>query len=278
METFCDHVSPAVGSELCCYGSTYKSVVVYVGAACGQHICTLAQMYPDTMFILVDPNPFHPSLSLLETSQIKLVTNKWDASEARSWLQEDDLGVQISGGGVNTFFVSDIRSGDTKDVGTVDGDILVMKDEKTQEEILGVLVSSGANVVGAMMKFRAPYDCEAHSSVTRIKGSLWVQAFSPPSSSELRLVVVVRPLSGDDGIPTTMTISSQHIGDCMHHINSVLRPFHDHDMEQVRAIMGLLLFHNGHVPNSSKVHLFVNYLYSKLRLDFGSGTSLQLPR
>jgi len=81
------------------YLSKDKSLIVYIGAATGEHMDYYKILFPDIEMILYDPNPF----KLDKTNKMFIIKNEFFTDES---IQE----ISLIAKGRNIIFISDIRS------------------------------------------------------------------------------------------------------------------------------------------------------------------------
>ncbi len=157
--------------------------LLYVGAAPGQHIPILSEMFPEVKFILYDPAPFR----IKPTKSI----------EIHQKLFTDDLVAQYSTEGKKQnrlLFVSDIRSAPR--TGYQDTDNV---DPEFENEVRKNLSQQRSWVeklrpVRSLLKFRLPFGEESDKATTEyFDGVINFQAYAPPQSSETRIEVGHNP-------------------------------------------------------------------------------------
>jgi hypothetical protein len=157
-------------------------VVVYAGAAPGQHIGTLASMFPDIHWYLYDPETipdvhtgeFNAELKLMalakQNRRIYIRKRKFDKEEAQNFKQE----IQ----GKDVIFLSDIwTSHRQKDNPDLHDDMLV------QQECLYSLKPETA-----CLKFRIPYTKNEKATISYVRGVLFNPPFNKKDSSAVRLL------------------------------------------------------------------------------------------
>jgi len=144
------------------------STVLYVGASPGFHIKYLMTLFPDHNFILVDPNPFQIEAS----ERITLHNRLFDEEMAQSFA------------GQKLLFISDIRTADHRQMSLKENEQMVAKDNEAQIKWVQIL-----KPIKAMLKYRCPYANVIDGGSQMFKGTLFLQAWAPPSSTETRLVV-----------------------------------------------------------------------------------------
>ena len=156
-------------------------IVVYVGAAPGNHIHFLAHMFPQITFYLYDSQPFDSRLARL--SNVKLYEGYFDDADVEYFKQFND----------RLFFISDIRS-----LAYEKGFQGVEEYERKNEELamedmnLQMKWVQELKPVQSLLKFRLPYEykwTDKNSKyVLYLDGDLYKQAWSAPTSTETRLV------------------------------------------------------------------------------------------
>lgn len=159
--------------------------LVYVGAAPGQGISLVADMFPDVRFYLYDSQPFDEKLvekSKETDSKIEIFQRYFTEEDVERFANES-----------NVFFMSDIRSlGYNVEAGVVtkEGEELVWGDMKLQESWV-----KNIKPEWAQLKFRPPYydaitvEMFGGDTFEYLSGIIFYQSFVKPSSSETRLVV-----------------------------------------------------------------------------------------
>lgn len=177
---------------LSAHGQKAKTVV-YAGAAPGTHIGFLSMMFPEHKFILWDPRAFN----VKESDKIEIHQEYFTDESAKLYADYD--------GGV--LFISDIRTGDTKDAECdFEGRVSIdMEWQKKWHEIIRPKM--------AMYKFRLPY---ASGKTEYMDGIVRLQVFAPTSTTELRLWV--------EAYPGTKIYDNDTIEEQMYHFNYFTRP------------------------------------------------------
>jgi hypothetical protein len=158
-------------------------ICVYVGAATGNHIVFLARMFPQILFHLYDGREFDPRLK--NEPNVKTYVQLFTDKETEKYTGRNDV-----------FFISDIRSlsynQDTIQNEETDklNEEITMNDMKLQMDwVLKI------KPVKAHLKFRLPYNYDDKYEWSRemksfpyLDGDIYKQPFSPPTSTEARLV------------------------------------------------------------------------------------------
>lgn len=153
--------------NLGCSAKLSESVIVYAGAASGQHIPALAMLYPNTEFWLYDPAPF----AISPSDQIKIIRGLFTDEVAAKWARSSEP----------VIFISDVRtSGDTKD----EHESEVAANMEMQAKWLDIMRPRAWS-----LKFRIPFTVvEAKKPFSYLGGRLIYQPYAPPLSMELRLL------------------------------------------------------------------------------------------
>lgn len=150
--------------------------LLYVGAAPGQHIPMLSEMFPEVTFILYDPAPF----KIKPTANIQIHQELFTDDEVKKYSETKNL-----------LFVSDIRSA-PKPGYAKDPD---KEDPEFEEEVRKNLMQQKAWVTSlkptrSLLKFRLPFTSPEEKSATEyFDGIVFFQAYAPPQSTETRLEV-----------------------------------------------------------------------------------------
>lgn len=146
-------------------------IVVYAGAAQGDHMLILAEMFPKLHFILVDPRKFNKDL--IDISNITLISGYLNKESAKEIKQKNK--------NKKILLISDIRTG--VDVGKTDfpTDEEVYADMKLQQSFYELL-----DPEWSMFKFRLPWKSK---TMSYMEGKIYLQIFAGVQSSETRLIV-----------------------------------------------------------------------------------------
>ena len=156
-------------------------IVVYVGAAPGNHINFLAKMFPQITFYLYDSQPFDARLAQL--SNVILGLRYFQEEDVEAFKPYSD----------RLFFISDIRSLEyEKGFQGIEeyerkNEEMAMKDMNLQMKWVQEL-----KPVKAHLKFRLPYEYKWTDKNSKyvlfLDGDLYKQPWSAPTSTETRLV------------------------------------------------------------------------------------------
>lgn len=157
--------------------------LLYVGAAPGQHIPTLSEMFPEIEFVLYDPAKFYISGTKAIKIHNELFTDDLVSKYATDRKKENRL-----------LFVSDIRTaprGNTVKSKGLDPafELEVEKDLERQKGWVNAL-----KPVRSLLKFRLPFtNKEEKLSTEYFDGIINFQAYAPSQSAETRLEVGNNP-------------------------------------------------------------------------------------
>jgi hypothetical protein len=149
-------------------------LVVYAGAAPGNHINFLSLLFPFVRFVLVDPRPF----ACVETERIFI----------RQELFTDKLALEFERDGEKgrLLFISDIRSADWQQMPQEEVEASVAKDMEDQMRWHLMMKSRRS-----MLKFRLPWE----SNFTEyLDGDVFLPVWGPSTTTEARLIAGSRDL------------------------------------------------------------------------------------
>jgi hypothetical protein len=155
------------------YGNA-GDTILYVGAAPGDHIPILVELFPEFNFYLYDPVFFKKQLLMIDriTTYNQLFTNV----DAQRWASGGDLHTLHVN--KNLLFISDIRS----NIGGIEKEQAVYENMNWQKEWIEII-----NPFMSMVKFRFPYDRQG--AYEYLKGDVFLQIWAPLDSTETRLIV-----------------------------------------------------------------------------------------
>lgn len=184
--------------------STDGDIVLYAGAAPGNHIPYLSKLFPTLEFALFDPNDF----SIKEGGKIKIYQKYFTDEIAQIFAGRDDV-----------LFISDIRTASPSTMLSDEIELRVEEDNKAQKRWYEIV-----NAKKTMLKFRLPwlvpfeldkygkYVTSPHNSRDRnkkykwvttgnekfvyLKGDIYIQPWAPQTSTETRLVIGPVPETG----------------------------------------------------------------------------------
>ncbi len=139
---------------------TLPIYMIYAGAAPGNHILYLSELFPTVHFELYDPNNFQ----IQDTDMIKTHVQFFRDEDAKQWNVSDKYVV----------FVSDIRTEPATEE-------MVMRDMEMQKGWYQMM-----NPELSMFKFRLPW---SPGSTPYLEGEIYIQPFPGPTSTETRLIV-----------------------------------------------------------------------------------------
>ncbi|KJE91348.1 hypothetical protein CAOG_02492 [Capsaspora owczarzaki ATCC 30864] len=211
-------------------------VVIYVGAAPGNHIQFLAdELFPTVRFVLYDPRPFEIEASEMVSIQQERFTDEIARNLAPSCSD------------VRLLLISDVRS--YEDVNGV-----AVVSMATQRETVAADMSVQRQwteilrPAAAMLKFCLPYSA-GHTEY--LDGDLHLPVWTGPTSSETRLIVV----PSQSGRFATRVFDHETYSNRMFHFNTVTRTsLFPHNVRGV----GL----DGCFDCASEVHILEQYLRS----------------
>lgn len=147
--------------------TTDKTVhIIYPGAAPGNTILILCQMFPNTLWYLIDPNPVHPSLYY--HPMIKEVKGEYFTDETAKYYKNKFKNTKDK-----ILLVSDIRE-DTNDTD-------VIKDQESNARWHKII-----NPDFSYFKFRCPYDNPKKYEYYEAK--VYLQPYAPVGSTESRII------------------------------------------------------------------------------------------
>lgn len=179
-----------------------SNVIIYAGAAGGQHIPFLASFFPNHKFILWDPAPF----AIVESPQI--------AINRTYFTDEVATAIAKKYGPEGVLFISDIRSGTDK-----------MSFSEFEREVASnnIMQANWVSIMKpsmAMLKFRVPYGLEISNSYEYLDGKIMFQSWAPQYSGETRLIT-----KGDK------TRIYRDYEAKMHYFNNIIRPHAEYDID-----------------------------------------------
>ena len=219
---------------------SYTSVVMYIGSAGGHHCSQYTQIYPDTLFVLVDKRSHHVGLHNPDFNNIHMIKERWmGKTQVRQFLRDTEgPGPKILQSGCPVLFVSDIRSDDTREMSLKSGDMSVERDQNTQVHVLEAFRNQGANVIAYLLKYRGPFEFKEGDVCNRTAGELWLQSYAPHSSTELRIAGEC-PENKKEKVGTEEYVIgvTERI---LSHINVVLRVDQHWDAKGVAAVIAVV--------------------------------------
>lgn len=170
-------------------------LVVYAGAANGQHLPFLFTLFPNVKFILIDPAPFCYALQEISKQKngpvVSLISDLCTAELCSKLYETHHKAFRI-------ILVSDIRSGAPRNMKTnAEHTAVILNDNALQEEWCRALQAEWA-----MLKFHPPYPAQKNSAspqydpedhtpdcIDYLGGACLLGVWAPKSSTEVRLVV-----------------------------------------------------------------------------------------
>ncbi len=194
-----------------------SNVVVYIGAAGGQHIPILGEMFPRHRFLLYDPAQFsRPLMEYMRKNPQKIKVYNELFPPAPGSLSAKEL-EEATGGETGFLLISDIRRRDESSDAPTNKDV----DEDME---LQVDICRKMNPKAAHLKCRLPYlDPEANPPEPDVEvkvpnGEIYFQPWCPHKSTETRLVIEP-PYTDDNSRP----ISARWYESALYYHNSVSR-------------------------------------------------------
>ena len=146
---------------------TDKTVhIIYPGAARGDTILILCQMFPNTLWYLIDPNPFHSSLN--SHPMVKEVKNEYFTDETAQYYKDKFKNTKDK-----ILLLSDIREE------TDDTDII--EDQEANARWHNIIKPNFS-----YFKFRCPYDNPKKYKYYDAK--VYIQPFAPVDTTESRII------------------------------------------------------------------------------------------
>lgn len=156
------------------------SVVLYVGAAPGEHIPLLSSMFPHLLFVLYDPQPF----KIQPTDRIILRQRMFEDEEADAFADAEGI-----------LFISDIRTPKPNVNAGMSKEQRKAIDQQHEKNIIENMEAQQAWVdqikpEASMLKFRLPFPGFVEGdSMAYLDGHLRMQIFPREYSTEMRLWV-----------------------------------------------------------------------------------------
>ena len=149
-------------------------VLVYAGAAPGDHLPILIQMFKGLIsnWELFDETPY----SWVSDTQNVIQHHQYLDEAGLSYLGAKYMGSQM-------VFISDIRSSDYRTVSAIENDAQILRDMELQQSWVQVLRPSRA-----ILKFRLPYLSDSLPSLEYLSGTLHLPVWGPQSTTETRLI------------------------------------------------------------------------------------------
>lgn len=145
-----------------------SNMVVYAGAAPGNHLHYLSELFPEHKFILIDPNPFQ----IVGSEKIEIINDYFTNEIAKRFVDSKVL------------FISDIRTADHRQMSQKENEEYIIKDNNSQIAWVNLMKPAKS-----MLKFRCPYPNIIDQPTLMFKGIVFLQIWPPPSSTETRLIV-----------------------------------------------------------------------------------------
>jgi hypothetical protein len=192
-----------------------SSTVVYIGAACGQHIPILCDLFPNHTFLLYDPADFAPSVFdyMRKYPGRIAIYNELFPPEDKQGKSYADL-IKATSGDNGFLLISDIRRRDETEDHPTNKDVDL--DMELQSAICREMQPKAAH-----LKCRLPYlepGVDKDFDVTIPKGVIYFQPWAPLKSTETRLVI--EPPYTDEN---TIKLSAKWYESALHYHNLVTR-------------------------------------------------------
>ncbi|CAK9069832.1 unnamed protein product [Durusdinium trenchii] len=150
-------------------------LLVYAGAAEGQHLAFLCELFPEIEVEAWDPRPFAPSAVPPEAPENLHVHQEYFT---------DDVAKDLANRDVPILFVSDIRTANWQVDTTEEHDRRLLADLQAQQRWVEVL-----HPKRALLKFRFPY---TPGCTETLDGELRLPVWGPQTTTECRLLVTPR--------------------------------------------------------------------------------------
>lgn len=198
LNIFCEQHAAGVAAPL---------IVIYAGAAPGDHIPWLLKLFPQTVWHLYDPAPFR----IPETKRCRLYNEYFTDDVARSWESRADV------------FICDIRvpAGPRDLSWSQEMEDQISRDMEAQRMWTRLMKPRS----GAMLKFRPPYiDFAVKLRIPYLRGRVLWQTWPARSSTEGRLISTAK----DIAIPDVPFDVEQYQNACADH--NVMRVWRTYDV------------------------------------------------
>jgi len=174
-----------------------KYIIVYAGAAPGNNIQIIADLFKDKANIewhLYDPAPF--KIQTNWNNRFFVYQKKFDEDTAKYWKSVNEFTDSVSDSvnddvndsvnNKNVFFISDIRTADyTQTNNLEENEEQIMGDMQLQREWVEMI-----RPIASLLKFRLPYAIPGMpEEIKYLDGVLYKQPYAPQTSTECRLLV-----------------------------------------------------------------------------------------
>lgn len=163
--------------EFCIKHGNRSKFVIYVGAAPGNHLNYLVQMFPEFLFHLYDPLNFDKDLE--KKNNVKIFNRYFTDEDCRDYVKNKDF---------NCLLISDIRNADyivSKFSSEEDKAKTIYDDMKLQEGWIEIL-----NPEMSLLKFKLPW---SDSKTEYFEGTISLPIFGRYETAESRLIVPKNP-------------------------------------------------------------------------------------
>ena len=158
-----------------------NTVVIYVGAAPGDHLPYLTKLFPTLKYVFIDPQ-FSNKITKISSRdfdrnvKIEILSKEFNNDEAIKFQKEHEEW--------KILFISDIRNL-KYNTGEGNEEKIIKEDMEIQKEWINII-----DPYVSMIKFRLPYPGEGvNENFEYLDGTLHLQPFAPISSTEVRLIV-----------------------------------------------------------------------------------------
>ena len=176
--------------------SSAEATLVYAGAAPGTHIPFLAQLFPSTRFVCIDPGDF----SIPGTARVGVRREYMTAAVAAEWAPGS---VKRRGIG-RLLFVSDVRTADFRVMDDAAVEAAVRHDMQCQSDWVRIMQPDAA-----LLKFRLPWE---GGLTPYLEGAVLLPVHGPPTTTEGRLLVVNQRLAAPTAAPPPVCDHSKATG------------------------------------------------------------------
>ena len=278
-----------------------KAVCLYVGSASGQHIPLLSDMFPNVIFILVDPNNFHKNLNDAKYKNKIFLYNKYFVDDymlikgkSKEFLKQeaekspdsllnikdmknifDDINKKIKEGkkeGKKEENNIDIKSIDIfiSDIRTAQGEF----SKKSGEDYIKDEMEDSMRFVrilkpkyGASLKYRPPYIVEKDKEgkiypYTTLFGEIQAQCWAPKNSTETRLIVPPYDETKKDGYDN-MTFYIDKYDNWFYYLNRIIKNWINFANPVDEDLYNLVQGYDGCYNCSYEAYIIKSYLIFK---------------
>jgi len=150
--------------------------IIYAGSSSGDNILLLIKMFPNTIWYLIDPRPHNRFLH--NNPQVKKIISDYFTDELAQQFHDD-----FKDRNYKLLFISDIRDrNDNENENDFILDNNIIADQLNQTNWHKIIQPDYS-----YFKFRCPYEIK-NNMYTHYKGTIYVQPFAPPASTESRIL------------------------------------------------------------------------------------------